>query len=67
MDPNSVPSSYYPETPHKGFFNTIGGFFIEFFETLVVFGAIFAVIYLLPNFIKSQAYQCIQPCMMEII
>lgn len=43
MDPNV---GYYNEVPKKGFFGQMGSFFIEFFETLVVFGAIFAIIYL---------------------
>lgn len=50
MDPNITPANYstdlYSEAPKKSFFENLGGFFIEFFETLVVFGAIFAVIYL---------------------
>lgn len=43
MDPNV---GYYNDAPKKGFFGNVGSFFIEFFETLVVFGAIFAIIYL---------------------
>ena len=43
MDPNV---GYYNDVPKKGFFGHLGSFFIEFFETLVVFGAIFAIIYL---------------------
>lgn len=50
VDPNITPADYstdlYNEVPKKGFFGNIGGLFIEFFETLVIFGAIFAVIYL---------------------
>ena len=54
MDPNDLSVDYSPssisnydqETPKKGIFGNLSGFFIEFFETLVVFGAIFAVIYL---------------------
>lgn len=49
VDPNqsvNYPPNYYSETPHKGFFENMSSFFIEFIETLVVFGAIFAVIYL---------------------
>lgn len=49
MDPNqpvAYPPNYYSDTPNKGFFGHIGSFFIEFIETLVVFGAIFAIIYL---------------------
>ncbi len=44
--PVGFPPNYYTETPSKGFFGNMGSFFIEFIETLVVFGAIFAVIYL---------------------
>lgn len=40
MDPNLG----YPE--QKGFFSEIGNHFIDFIQTLVVFGAIFALIYL---------------------
>lgn len=36
----------YGELPQKSFFASLGGFFIEFFETIVIFGAIFASIYL---------------------
>ncbi len=36
----------YDETIPKGFFDNLGGYLIEFFETLVVFGAIFAALYL---------------------
>ncbi len=53
MDPNITPADYSTDLysqdsqiPKKGIFENLGGFFIEFFETLVVFGAIFAVIYL---------------------
>ncbi len=54
MDPNINPSTFSPssvpdytdDTRKKGLFGHLGGFFIEFFETLVVFGAIFAIIYL---------------------
>ncbi|MDO8638800.1 MAG: signal peptidase I [Candidatus Daviesbacteria bacterium] len=50
MDPNTTPADYstslYTEPVKKGLLDNMGGFFIEFFETLVVFGAIFAVIYL---------------------
>lgn len=45
MDPNN----YYDQiggTPQKSFMGNLGGYFIEFFETIVVFGAIFAAIYL---------------------
>ncbi len=44
MDPNV--GYYSGDVPKKGFFGNLGSFFIEFFETLVVFGAIFAIIYL---------------------
>lgn len=37
---------YYGDTPQKSFFERLGGYFVEFFETVVVFGAIFAAIYL---------------------
>lgn len=43
MEPNI---GYLGDVPKKGFFGNLGSFLIEFFETLVVFGAIFAVIYL---------------------
>jgi len=36
----------YGELPQKSFLGKLGGYFIEFFETIVVFGAIFACIYL---------------------
>ncbi|MBI2599750.1 signal peptidase I [Candidatus Daviesbacteria bacterium] len=43
MDPNSL----YPGAPEqKGVFSNIGTYLIDFIETLVVFGAIFALIYL---------------------
>lgn len=40
------PDTYYSEQPRKGITERMGGFFIEFFETIVVVGAIFAAIYL---------------------
>ena len=40
------PNIYYSDTPQKTFFGRLGGYFVEFFETLVIFGAIFAFIYL---------------------
>lgn len=40
------PDVYYTDTPKKGFFENLGSYAIEFFETIVVFGAIFAAIYL---------------------
>lgn len=43
MDP-SIPYNYTPE--QKGFFENFGTYLIDFIETLVVFGAIFALIYL---------------------
>ncbi len=43
MDLNTLD---YGNTPPKGFFGNLGGYLVEFFETLVVFGAIFAAIYL---------------------
>lgn len=42
MDSNE----YYTSEPQKSFLENLGGYFIEFFETVVVFGAIFAAIYL---------------------
>ncbi len=41
MDPNDL--NY---TPDKGFFENLGTHIIDFIETLVVFGAIFALLYL---------------------
>ncbi len=41
MDPN-----LYGEEPPRSFAQSLGGYAVEFFETLVVFGAIFAAIYL---------------------
>lgn len=43
MDLNTI---NYGETPQKGFFGNFSSYLVEFFETLVVFGAIFAAIYL---------------------
>lgn len=40
------PSSNYGETPQKSIFDNLGGYLLEIFETLVVFGAIFAALYL---------------------
>src|SRR3989338_7990471 len=40
------PISTIGEAPQKSFFNNLGGYFIEFIETIVIFGAIFAAIYL---------------------
>lgn len=37
---------YYYEEPSKGFFSNLGTHIIDFIQTLVVFGAIFALIYL---------------------
>lgn len=42
MDPNT----YYTTSPPKGFFENLGSHIIDFIQTLVVFGAIFALIYL---------------------
>ena len=39
-------SESYNPTPEKGFFENLGSHIIDFIETLVVFGAIFALIYL---------------------
>ena len=36
----------YSGLPQKSFFASLGGYFVEFFETIVIFGAIFATIYL---------------------
>lgn len=48
MDPNNpiINEPNYGQPPQKGFLGNLGGYFIEFFETVVVFGAIFACIYL---------------------
>lgn len=43
MEPEGA---YLGDTPPKSFMQNLGGYFIEFFETIVVFGAIFAAIYL---------------------
>lgn len=43
MDP-STPN--YGDTPNKGFFGNFGSHIIDFIQTLVVFGAVFALIYL---------------------
>lgn len=40
------PLDYYGQAQKKGFLKSLGGHFIEFFETIVVVGAIFALIYL---------------------
>lgn len=44
MDPNTVP--YYPQEEHKSFLTQMGEHAVDFIQTLVVFGAIFALIYL---------------------
>ena len=36
----------YGQVPQKSFAGNLGGYFIEFFETIVIFGAIFAALYL---------------------
>lgn len=41
MDPN-----VYGAEPQKSFFGNLGGYAVEFIETIVIFGAIFAAIYL---------------------
>lgn len=48
MDPNIPPQQdiYYGTEPPKSFTNKLGGYFIEFIETIVIFGAIFAALYL---------------------
>ena len=43
MDPNTYP---FEEPPKKGFFDSLGSHVIDFIQTLVVFGAIFALLYL---------------------
>lgn len=43
MDLNTI---NYGDTPPKGFFGNFSGYVVEFIETIVVFGAIFAAIYL---------------------
>lgn len=45
MDPN-VYINNIGAPPQKNFFGNLGGYLIELFETLVIFGAIFAFIYL---------------------
>lgn len=42
MDPNT----FYGVAPQKTFFQNLGGYAVEFIETIVVFGAIFAFVYL---------------------
>lgn len=42
MDPNTL----YGEPGKKGFFDSLGSHVIDFIQTLVVFGAVFALIYL---------------------
>ncbi len=42
MDPNT----FYGEPQKKGFFESLGSHVIDFIQTLVVFGAVFALIYL---------------------
>lgn len=48
MNPNNYAEDdlLYGDIQHKGFFEKLKGYFIEFFETIVVIGAIFALIYL---------------------
>lgn len=48
MDPNdpNTPNTYYGDTAPKSFFDRLGGYFIEFIESVVVVGAIFALLYL---------------------
>ena len=51
------PDTYYSEQPRKSVPERMGGFFIEFFETIVVVGAIFAAIYLfIAQFHKVSGY-----------
>lgn len=40
------PNFYYDENPPKGFFDNLNSHIVDFIQTLVVFGAIFALIYL---------------------
>lgn len=40
------PNVYYGDTPKKGFFESLGSHIIDFIQTLVVFGAVFALLYL---------------------
>lgn len=40
------PSTPYYDVPKKSFFDNIGSYLVEFIETIVIFGAIFAAIYL---------------------
>lgn len=44
MEP--VEPDLYGELPQKSFFASLGGHFVDFFETIVIFGAIFACVYL---------------------
>lgn len=45
--PENNPLNYYGDTtPHKSFFENLGSHLIDFIQTLVVFGAVFALIYL---------------------
>ncbi len=49
MDPNTIyPNTPYssPTPPPKSFFDNLGTHIIDFIQTLVVFGAIFAILYL---------------------
>ncbi len=52
MDSSSIntppgPANFYNEpAPSKSFFESLGGHLIDFIQTLVVFGAIFAILYL---------------------
>lgn len=48
MDPSIPPEqeTYYGGGESKSFFEKIGGYAVEFIETIVIFGAIFAALYL---------------------
>lgn len=46
MEPDLSTQLPYNGVPQKSFFQNLGGYFIEFIETVVVVGAIFALIYL---------------------
>ncbi|MBU1032052.1 signal peptidase I [Patescibacteria group bacterium] len=46
MDPNDPNTPYYSDSAPKGFFSRLGGHLIEFIQSAVVVGAIFALLYL---------------------
>lgn len=45
MEPDVIPDMY-GNLPQKTFMDNLGGYFVEFIETIVIFGAIFAAVYL---------------------